>query len=199
MGQNIESLIKELEIITEYRDEFTSVFPNDGITSENIGKAIATFERTIVSGIAPFDEWIMGNENSISQEAKRGFNLFNGKANCVSCHEGWNFSDLSFHDIGLNSDDVGRHAIFEIDVLRSSFKTPTLRNIAERAPYMHDGSISTLEEVVDHYNDGFVTRESLSSEIKPLNLSQSEKKDILEFLLSLSSDDEIFIPTQLSE
>ena len=189
MGQDIDSLILKLSDIPDYVEQFDSVFPDSGITPENIGKAIATYERTIVSSSSSFDYWIMGNENAISEQAKRGFVLFNEKAKCSLCHEGWNFTDLGFHDIGLDTNDIGRYDILDIKVLKNSFKTPSLRNITERAPYMHNGSIQTLEEVIHHYNDGFVVRESLSPEIVPLNLTQDEIADLLVFLETLSSKD----------
>ena len=122
--------------------------------------------------------------------------VYNTKANCVACHSGWNLTDDSFHDIGLASEDVGRAALMDdLPVFRHSFKTPGLRNIVERAPYMHDGSMATLGEVVDHYADGFIHRESLSDDIKPFQLTAAERGDLIAFLRTLSSvDDPVALP-----
>ena len=189
MAQDLPLLLEELKAVPGYVELFEEAFPGEGITADNIGKAIATYERTIVSADAPFDLWIKGEENAISDAAKRGFTLFNTKARCSNCHDGWNFTDWGFHDIGLGDEDEGRFEVLDIEVLKHSFKTPGLRNIVERAPYMHDGSISTLEEVVDHYNNGFVDRPSLSSEMQPLGLTDEEKEDLVSFLTTLSSKD----------
>ena len=150
----------------------------------------------MVSGIAPFDRWIAGEESAISDSAKRGFDLYNTKARCVACHSGWNFTDDSFHDIGLLDDDIGRgKQLPTIEKMHRAFKTPTLRNTVERAPFMHDGSLATLEEVIDHYDTGGIARPSLSAEMKPLNLTAQEKQDLIAFLTTLSSDDpEVALP-----
>lgn len=189
MAQDLPSLIMELNAIPGYVNAFEEAFPGVGITEDTLAKAIASFERTVISGESPFDKWVSGDENAISDSAKKGFELFNGKARCSACHSGWNFTDWSFHDIGLESADIGRYGILDFDSLRHAFKTPGLRNIVERAPYMHDGSIATLEAVIDHYNDGFVKRDSLSTEMAELGLTSKEKADLLAFLKSLSSDD----------
>jgi cytochrome c peroxidase len=191
MNQQLDSIVEELAAIPGYRTLFNMAFPADGLTIGNIGKAIATYERTIVSGIAPFDRWIAGEESAISSAAKRGFDLYNNKANCVACHKGWNMTDSSFHDIGLPDDDIGRGNVLKNMVkMQHAFKTPTLRNIVQRAPYMHDGSLGTLKEVIDHYSDGFRRRDSLSDEMKPLKLSEDEKADLLAFLLTLEGADQ---------
>lgn len=190
MAQPLDELLKELAAIEGYRKAFAAAFPGEGITKDNIGKAIATFERTVVSNLSPFDRWVRGDTNAISEKAKRSFVLFNKKARCANCHSGWNFTDDSFHDIGLNSDDPGRSKVLGIDTLKHAFKTPGLRNIVERAPYMHDGSLKTLAEVVSHYDTGFVRRDSLSDEMKPLGLSEQEKSDLVAFLNALSSADD---------
>ena len=173
-----------------YQRLFADAFPGQDITLDTIAKAIATYERTIVSAKAPFDKWVEGDADAISPAAQRGFQLFNGKGNCSVCHAGWRFTDDGFHDVGLASQDKGRASILPgVPVLEHAFKTPTLRNIAQRAPYMHDGSIATLREVVDFYNDGFVKRDSLSMNIKELNLTDGEIDDIVSFLETLSSKD----------
>lgn len=190
MNQELDAIADELRAIPGYRVLFNVAFPQDGLTIDNVAKAIATFERTVISGTAPFDLWIAGEETAISEAAKRGFDLFNGKANCVACHAGWNFTDDSFHDVGLDDDDLGRGEHFPDNVkMQHAFKTPTLRNALERAPYMHDGSLVTLRNVVEHYDTGFVERASLSDEVRRLNLSEQEKDDLVAFMATLSSVD----------
>lgn len=189
MAQDLPGLLTELKAVPGYVELFNATFPDEGITEENIGKAIATYERTIVSAEAPFDRWVAGDETAINEAAKRGFTLFNTKARCSSCHDGWNFTDWGFHDIGIGDADEGRYEVLDIEALKHTFKTPGLRNIVERAPYMHNGGMQTLMEVVDHYNDGFVNRPSLSSEMQKLDLTHTEKVDLVEFLQTLSSND----------
>lgn len=195
MAMPIDLMISKLNDIKGYKPLFEKAFyaknPADTkITPEQIAMAIATYERGVVSAEAPFDKWINGDEAAISDSAKRGFVLFNTKANCAACHSGWNLSDGSYHDIGLKSEDIGRGKLLpNIPGMKHAFKTVGLRNIAERAPYMHDGSLATLEAVVDHYNGGFIQRESLSTDVKPLNLTAADKEDLVAFLHSLSSKD----------
>lgn len=190
MNTNMDQLTEKLADIPGYRERFDAAFPGQGLTLENVAKAIATYERTIVSGTAPFDRWISGDENAISESAKRGFVLFNGKANCVACHSGWNFTDNSFRDIGLPDADRGRVKIVDLPTMEHAFKTPTLRDVARRGPYMHDGSLPTLMAVIDEYDrGGDVRRPSVADEIKPLHLSADEKVDLLGFLLTLTGDD----------
>lgn len=196
MNLPIERLVERLSAIPGYRRLFRDAYGDDRVTPEGIARALATFQRTVVSNLAPFDRWVRGEEAAISEEAKRGFALFTGRANCAACHSGWRFTDDGFHDIGLASPDIGRGAhLPELVSMRHAFKTPTLRNIAERAPYMHDGSSMTLREAVIHYDTGFVARESLSPEMRRLNLSPREVDDIVAFLRTLSSvDDPIPVP-----
>ena len=198
MNQDLENLAKRLTAIEGYRKAFDQAYPNEGISKESIAKAIASFERTVVSTEAPFDKWRKGDKKAISLSAQRGFKLFEGKANCVACHQGFNFADDGFHNIGLPANamvDVGRFAHRKIKVNKGAFKTPTLRDIARTAPYMHDGSYRTLADVVEHYNKGGVNPENLDPNMKPLNLSDQEKADLVEFLLSLTGKPmEITIP-----
>src|SRR5262249_26999398 len=145
----------------------------------------ATYERTVVSGRAPFDDWIDGNEKAISEDAKRGFIAFNTTAECSKCHSGWNFTDDSFHDIGLSGDDMGRSQFLPILRMERAFKTPGLREITRRGPYMHDGRVATLEAVVAHYVDGGIARPSRSELIRPLKLSAQEQSDLVAFMKTL--------------
>ena len=183
-------LIERLTAIPAYVDAFHAAFRGGDITGQTIEMALATFERTIMPTQAPFDRWIDGNPTAISASAKRGFDLFNGKANCAACHSGWTLTDGSFHDIGTaKNDDLGRGKLFPTSVaLRYAFKTPTLRDVARRAPYMHDGSVATLQAVIDLYNRGGIDRPSRDPEIHPLGLTRDEKADLIAFLDSLSGE-----------
>jgi cytochrome c peroxidase len=189
MNMQIDQLMDRLTSIPEYKPLFEKAFPNEGMKVATLAKAIATYERTVVSERAPLDAWIDGNEKAISDEAKRGFELFNTKAQCAACHEGWNFTNEGFQDIGLPSDDVGRGKYLpNVIKMQHAFKTPSLREISRRSPYMHDGSLPTLEAVVDHYDRGGVDRPSRSDLMKPLGLTTQEKADLVAFLRTLNSD-----------
>jgi cytochrome c peroxidase len=189
MNMPLELLMKRLESIPEYKPMFVRVFPEEGMTAKTLAKAVATYERTVVSERAPFDAWIEGDQKAISEESKRGFAVFNGKAQCAACHEGWNFTNDGFQDIGLPGDDIGRGKFVPgVIKMEYAFKTPGLREIARRTPYMHDGSLATLEQVVEHYNHGGVDRPSRSDLMRPLGLTAQEKTDLVAFLKSLTSN-----------
>jgi cytochrome c peroxidase len=189
MNLPIDRLLEKLKGISGYRPLFGAAFPGEGLAPASIAKAIASYERTIVSAPAPFDAWIEGGETAISEQAKRGFVLFNGKANCAKCHSGWNFTDDSFHDTGLGDADIGRGKFLaNVIKMAHAFKTPGLREIARRGPYMHDGSLASLEAVVVHYNDGGINRPSRSDEIAPLGLSKPEIDDLVAFMATLTSE-----------
>ena len=188
MNMPIEKLMERLATIPEYKPLFEAAFPGEGIKAKTLAAAIATYERTVVSERAPFDAWIDGNEKAISEDAKRGFAIFNGKAQCSACHEGWNFTNDGFQDIGLPSADVGRGEFMPgVIKMKHAFKTPGLREIGRRSPFMHDGSIATLEQVVEHYDRGGVDRPSRSDLMKPLGLTTQEKSDLVAFLNTLNS------------
>jgi len=189
MNQDLDELVEELRAVQGYRALFERAYPGEGITRDTIAKAIATFERTIVSARAPFDAWVAGDESAVSPAAKRGFVVFNTKARCAACRRGWNFTDDGFHDIGLRSAELGRGALLPLEGMRHAFKTPTLRNVDRRAPYMHDGSLATLAEVVDYYDSGGVTRPSRAHHVRALGLTPDEKRDLVEFMKTLTSDD----------
>ncbi len=189
MNMLFPDLVARLQSIKGYRSLFEKAYPGEGITQQTIEKAIATFERTLVSGPAPFDLWVEGDDSALTEEAKRGFDLFNGKAQCSNCHMGWNLTDNLFHDIGLPTNDPGRAGVTGDSDDQSAFKTPGLRNIAQRAPYMHNGSLATLSAVIDHYEAGGVQRDSVSAMMEPFTLSAQEQADLEAFLESLTGDD----------
>ena len=187
-------LIERLASIPGYVASFNQAFGEGDISRRKIELALATFERSIVPSEAPFDHWIEGDESAIDEGAKRGFDLFNGKAHCVSCHSGWGFTNSSFHDIGTaQDDDIGRGRLFRNSIkLRYAFKTPTLRDVARRGPYMHDGSVGTLKAVIDLYDRGGIERASRSELIFPLGLTKNDKADLVAFLRTLTSMPESF-------
>ncbi|MFI5078494.1 MAG: cytochrome-c peroxidase [Vicinamibacteria bacterium] len=189
MNLDLQTMIARIGAIEGYRTQFAKAYPGEPVAPETVARAIATFERGIVSPDAPFDRWLAGDEAAISPEAKRGFVVFNTKAACARCHSGWRFTDDSFHDIGVTGDDVGRGAQLEgIPALQHANKTPTRRDADRRGPNMHDGSVATLEAVVDFYDrGGAAARESLSNDVKPLGLTGDEKRQLLAFMRTLTS------------
>jgi cytochrome c peroxidase len=188
MNLSEQEALGRLAAIPGYKAAFNRIFPKEGISRSTVEQSIAAYERTVVSGTSPFDRWIAGDDRAISLGAKRGFALFNGKARCASCHSGWAFTDGSFHDIGTaKGDDIGRGALFPTSVkLRYAFKTPTLRDAARRAPYMHDGSIPDLQTVLKLYNAGGIDRPSRSELIRPLGLTEQEQADLITFIECLT-------------
>ena len=181
----MEACVATLNGIPGYKKQFKEVFGTD-VTPDGIAKAISAFERTVLSGDAPYDHYVAGDKKALSEAAVRGMTLFFNKAHCSACHSGPNFSDAAFHNIGVSIDrkepDEGRKLISKLDGDRGAFKTPTLREIARTAPYMHDGSQATLEAVVEHYNKGGVANPQLDEEIFPLMLTAEEKADLVTFM-----------------
>lgn len=188
MNLPMAAVLQRLSADPAYVAAFAEAFDGGAVTQARVEAALATFQRLIVSAPGSFDRWVAGDEGAITEAAKRGFDLFNGKANCAACHEGWAFSDGSFHDIGTGrADDLGRGRFVPASqALRYAFKTPGLREVAERAPYMHDGALPSLEAVIDLYDRGGIERPSRARAIKPLGLSASEKQDLVAFLKTLS-------------
>lgn len=188
MNQNVDELVKELQVIPGYVKMFEQAYPGEGVSKETIAKALATYERTVLATEAPFDRWMQGYKNAISASAKRGFEIFEGKAKCSVCHSGYNFNDHGFHNVGVKStDDEGRFALRKVRVLKGAFKTPTLRDIEKTAPYMHNGAYATLEEVVEQYNGGGDNKANLSPSMAgELNLNPTEKADLVAFLKTLT-------------
>jgi cytochrome c peroxidase len=190
MGNNLENLISVLNNDKLYSEEFSNVFGTQ-VTSEGVSKAIASFVRTIVSSNSPYDQYIAGSEDAISESAKRGLDLFmSDRLRCTECHSGKNFTDEKFQNngAGMNSEnpDLGRYLQTGHEEDKGKFKTPTLRDVARSSPFMHNGSIKSLGDVVEFYNQGGGPNNNLSEYIKPLNLTESEKADLIEFLRSLT-------------
>lgn len=189
MAGDLEAIALTLAEDAEMRKLFAAAFPSeDNISATLIVAAIAAYERSLISPITRFDRWIGGDAAALTAQEYRGFSLFVGRAGCLSCHAGWRFTDDRFHDIGLDTDDLGRGALREADAGPPTprFKTPGLRRISRSAPYMHDGSLKTLEDVVRHYAGGFEQRPSVAANIvRNLQLSASERAALVAFLKTL--------------
>jgi cytochrome c peroxidase len=190
MGRNEQELLRDIAQNAAYRADFDRIFPGEGVSRATVERALATYERTIVPAQAAFDRWVAGDEAAIPEAAKRGFDLFTGRAKCSECHATWRFTDDSFHDIGTGGDtDLGRGRLFPTSqALQHAFKVPTLRDVARRAPYMHDGSLPTLEAVIALYDRGGVGRPSRSEHIQPLQLNDQERGDLIALLRTLTGD-----------
>jgi len=158
---------------------------------EEVARALASYVRSIRSGDSPFDRYLHGDRNALTEQQRRGLNLFRGKANCSACHVGPNFTDEQFHNTGVAWRDgvlldAGRFAVTAKPEHRGAFKTPTLREVARTAPYMHDGSLATLDQVIDYYDRGGNPNPALDPELRPLRLAPEEKQALAAFLRSLS-------------
>ncbi len=199
MGQPVASLTTLLAADPAYSRPFAAAFPKEpSVSAQNLAKAIATFERTLVSPPTRFDRWIEGDEKALTSDEIAGFRLFTGKARCSNCHMGWAFTDYAFHDIGLPSEDRGRGAVLQLDAADHAFKTPSLREIGRSAPYMHDGSQASLSDVVRHYQSGIIERASLSADLpRALELDDRERGQLLAFLGTLTSDHEPMPPATI--
>lgn len=185
-----DSILERLRNIPEYVQLFNTAFgENESITIENLSRAIASFERTIVSNNSPYDQYVNGNVGAFTSEQEEGLLLFFGKANCSSCHSGPMFSDYNYYNLGIPYNnkipaDSGKNSAF-------LFRTPTLRNISLTAPYMHNGMHATLEEVLNHYSDGISKNSAIAKvdkKMKPLNLSEKEKRAIISFIEALTDN-----------
>jgi cytochrome c peroxidase len=189
--QTPELLVKNLGAIPEYQEAFRKVFGTE-LNPDGVAKAIAAYERTILSGNSPYDRFRAGDSTALAAPARRGLALFEGKARCVSCHAGFNFTDESYHNLGVGMDraspDLGRHTVTKREEDKGAFKTPTLRDVARRPPYMHDGSVLSLIEVISFYNRGGTPNPWLSGEIRPLGLTSDEQADLLAFLQALTGE-----------
>ena len=183
----VEAIEERIRSAPEYQTKFQAAFPNTAIDIDTIVKAVAEFERTIEPGLAPFDRWVEGDDAAISASAKRGFVAFNTKAGCAACHGGWRFTDDNFHDIGTTTTDLGRGKENKANAaMQFAFKTPTLRSVAVRAPYMHNGSSSTLYDVVKHYEKSGIDRPSRSPMLTPIELSEQDRLDLVAFMETLT-------------
>jgi cytochrome c peroxidase len=161
------------------------------LSSESLAQALASYVRTILAGGSPYDRYIAGDREALPEQARMGLQIFRRKGNCASCHLGPNLTDERYHNTGIawregRFADTGRFIVTRRDPDLGAFKTPTLRQVAARAPYMHDGSIASLEEVVEYYDRGGNRNPNLDSELQPIGFSGEEKQALVAFLRSLS-------------
>ena len=190
LDMTIEEVVVKLRRHKDYPKLFRVAFGRTA-TSEDLAKALAGYVRTILSGDAPIDRFLGGERDALSDQARQGLDIFRGKANCTACHLGPNFTDEGFHNTGVAWRegvllDPGRFAVTGKEEDRGAFKTPTLREITKTAPYMHDGSLATLEEVIEFYDRGGNPNPYLDAELRPLHLSDEQKQAVVAFLQALS-------------
>lgn len=201
MAETLEHLVVKLRTVKGYRRQFRNVFGAE-ISPQGIAKAIAAFARTLISTNSAFDQYSLGNKQAMNQAAIRGMALFKDKARCILCHNGPNFTDNQFHNLGVPQVgplkvDLGRYDVTRRERDKGAFKTPTLRSILETAPYMHDGVFLSLEEVIEFLDKGGGANPNLSPLMKPLGLTQEEKADLLAFLEALTGAPLTIEPPQL--
>ncbi|MCB9850822.1 MAG: c-type cytochrome [Phycisphaerales bacterium] len=201
MGNTHHAMISTLQGLTGYHKYFDEAFGTPEVTKERVAQAIADYERTRMSGNSAYDKWQearFADDYKPTDETKlieKGFELFNGKAQCNQCHLGQNFTDSLFHNLGIgwNAEknelaDIGRFKISNKEEDKGAFKTPGLRDVSKHAPYMHDGSVKTLRETVEHYNKGGNANPWLSPKIKKLELTDDEIDAIVAFMKSLDGE-----------
>lgn len=196
-----QTCVERLHNVPEYKSRFAESYGTEDFSIEHVGKAIATFERTVLSGNSPYDRYKSGVKDTMSDSAVRGMDIFFNKTACDSCHLGFNFTDGSYENIGIGMDkpspDLGRYVVSKREADKGAFKTPTLREIEHTGPYMHDGRFKTLEEVIEHYDKGGIPNPWLDDRLKPLKLKSQEKADLVEFLKALSGEGwQIEVPTK---
>lgn len=219
MNQNLDFVEEEIRIVPEYREAFKKIFGQD-VNIKLIAKALATFQRTLISKNAPIDKYLKGDKSALSDEAKKGFEIFKGKGKCIDCHYGAYLSDQKFHALMVPEnpkyaneekfivtrryvakinkypdymnimEDLGRYFKTKKKQDYKAFKTPTLREIAKTGPYMHNGIFKSLDEVIDFFNKGGGEGNKV---LKPLNLKESEKKELKTFLVEALSGEDLHI------
>jgi cytochrome c peroxidase len=226
MNQNLDLLIERLNTLPDYAARFQHVF-GTAVTPETLGKALAAFERTLITRPAPFDRYLAGDRAAMTASAVRGLALFQGKARCILCHHGPNFTDNQFHNLGVPevpllthplvqaalrfdakrmgmpeyaqvTEDFGRYLVTKDAKDKGAFKTPTLRNVAQRDPYMHNGAFHALEEVIAFYDRGGGAGAGTSPLLQPLALTAQDQQDLLAFLQALTGDVQAQEPAESS-
>ena len=200
MGHSASGAVASVQALSEMRQMMAAAYGDETVTMDRIARAIAAYEQTLVRGNSPFDRFVFGGDKTaLSAEAQRGLELFRGKANCATCHligkDNALFTDHQFHNLGVGMDpageltDLGRFKVSGVEKDKGAFRTASLRNVAETAPYMHDGSLKTLKEVVDFYVGGGNANPQLDPLIRPLTLfTRQERADLVAFLESLTGD-----------
>ncbi len=185
-----DAAVRTINHVRGYRPYFIQAFGDKDVTIDRVADAIASYERTVLAGDSPYDRYLAGQADALSASAVRGMGLFLGKGRCITCHVGQNFADEKYHNLGVGMDepepDLGRFVVTGVEADKGAFKTPTLRNVAETAPYMHDGSERTLRDVMVLYNAGGTKNPWLSPLMQPLGLSEQEIDDLVAFMHALT-------------
>lgn len=201
MDSTIEGSVQAIARVPGYAPLFKAAFGDEAVTFERISRSIAAFERTLVSTDSPYDRYQSGDPSALTDSAKRGMKHFFGKAACAACHSGPALSDGQFHNIGIGTDkkpaDPGRFKVTRHKRDQGAYKTPTMRNLRYTFPYMHDGSMATLEEVVEFYDRGGLDNEWMDPDVQPLHLTAAEKKELVDFLDALNGDPRAIDPPKL--
>lgn len=191
LGGPLEEAILRIAADETYRDAFAAAYPG-GVTAPNVGRALAAFERVLVSGNSRVDRFQAGDLAALTDNERIGLWLFESRAQCWRCHRGANYSDERFHNTGVaalqDEPDPGRHAVTHDEADRGRFKTPSLRDISRTGPYMHDGSLATLRDVVGYYNRGGTANPNLDPAIRPLALSSEQIDHLVKFLEALDGE-----------
>jgi cytochrome c peroxidase len=195
MGMTHDIVVDVVANIPGYRRVFAQVYGDEAINIDRVAEAIAAYEATRLSGNSSWDRFENGDRSALSKQAQQGAELFFGKAECSQCHVGWNFADSKFHNLGIGWNaaaqvfaDSGRVKVSGQAEDIGAFKTPTLREVTKHAPYMHDGSILTLRETVEHYNRGGTPNPHLSPKIRPLGLTPEEVDALVAFMRALDGE-----------
>jgi cytochrome c peroxidase len=190
LGADVETIVERLAQAASYRQAFQAAYGR-AVSADVLAQALASYIRTIVASEAPLDQYLAGERSAMPAVAQEGLRLFRGRGNCTACHLGPNLTDERFHNTGVawrsgRMQDEGRAGVTGAAADRGAFKTPTLREVARTAPYMHDGSVSTLAEVVESYDRGGTPNPHLDPEIRPLRLTPPEMRALVAFLEALS-------------
>jgi cytochrome c peroxidase len=189
MGSSVADALKRLQADKGYQAAFAAAF-SDGVTATNLGKALASFERVLLRGDSVVDRFRRkGEHGALTPEERHGLWLYESKGRCWRCHSGANFTDEQYHNTGVSWGkeplDLGRFTVTKQEADRGKFKTPTLRGVVLTGPYMHDGSLATLEDVVEFYNRGGTANPNLDPLLAPLGLTKDEVRDLVAFLKAL--------------
>jgi cytochrome c peroxidase len=204
MGADPAEIAKKVNAVPGYEVQFKTIFKSDA-TPDTLVKALGAFVRTLRSGGAPWDKYEAGDKSAVSEDAVRGFEIFRNKAGCAACHAPPLYTDNGFHNVGIGFDpdkkepDLGRGKVANDEKLNGAFKTPTIRSVETSGPYFHDGRAATVEEAVDTMLSGGIKNPTLDAKLKPVKLSDKEKKDLLAFMKALKAPEETFERPKLPE
>lgn len=199
MHSEMPAVMGKLNRSKQYRALFKKAFGDEGIDPDRMTEAIAVFEKTVAGGRSRFDEFVAGNKNALSNSELRGLHLFRTKARCMNCHNGPLFSDNQFHNSGFSAGDDGYYKVTHKEEDMGKFKTPSLRDVSRTGPWMHDGQYSSLEQLISIYNEAKFPSAGADSLLRPLALSNKERKDLLAFLKAISAPPADFVKPQIPD